>query len=262
MFHCMGGMGGFGAINMISSIFMVMQMMQVMQAVMGHMGQSSIGNLTGSHANLQSLLYPNQGPFMAGGTPTPLTGAPSGPAGDIGNINLEGVLSQVPADRRDAAREHFPYILAECKRQGITNKGQIAYILATSVHESNAGGAMEEFACGSAYEGRSDLGNTQSGDGRRFKGRGYVQITGRRNYQDWSNRLGIDLVNNPDACKDPRVAARVLVEGMMKGTFTGRGLGDYINGSQTDFHNARRTVNGTDRAGLIAGYAQNFMSAL
>lgn len=54
-----------------------------------------------------------------------------------------------------------------------------------------------EFASGAAYEGRRDLGNTQRGDGVRFKGRGLVQITGRANYDRYGKLLGVDLVNNP-----------------------------------------------------------------
>ena len=89
-----------------------------------------------------------------------------------------------------------------------------------------------------------------------------MQLTGRRNYTDWSRRLGMDLVGNPRAVESPEVAAKILVGGMMQGTFTGRGLGSYINGNGTDFVNARRTVNGTDRSGHIAGIAQNLMRAL
>ncbi|MCA9781113.1 MAG: hypothetical protein KC800_30545 [Candidatus Eremiobacteraeota bacterium] len=187
---------------------------------------------------------------------------PCGPAGDIGNVDMNRVLQALPASRRRAAAQHFPYILAECRRQGVTNKAQIAYILATATHESGAGAHMEEFASGRAYEGRRSLGNNQPGDGVRFKGRGYVQLTGRRNYTDWSRRLGMDLVGNPRAVENPEVAAKILVGGMMQGTFTGRGLGSYINGNCTDFVNARRTVNGTDRSGQIAGIAQNLMRAL
>jgi hypothetical protein len=60
------------------------------------------------------------------------------------------------------------------------------------------------------YEGRSDLGNTQEGDGRRFKGRGFVQITGRSNYTTYGNILGVDLVGNPDLALRPDIAANVF----------------------------------------------------
>lgn len=121
---------------------------------------------------------------------------------------------------------------------------------------------MEELASGDAYEGRRDLGNTQPGDGRRFKGRGYVQITGRSNYAKWSQRLGIDLINNPGLASNPAIAAKILVLGMRDGSFTGVGLSNYINGSKQDFFNARRIVNGTDKASLIAQISERYLNAL
>lgn len=191
---------------------------------------------------------------------SPLTNNSEG--SPVSSPQVQNLVNALPASRRQAAAQHFPNILAECQRQGVRDPDQISYILATATHESNAGQAMEEFASGQAYEGRSSLGNTQSGDGPRFKGRGYVQITGRRNYTDWSRRLGMDLVGNPQLAREPRVAARILVEGMMRGTFTGRSLPDYVGNGRTDFTNARRVVNGTDRASSIASIAQRLRSAM
>ena len=208
--------------------------------------------------------YPGaNGPQNPGGMgPGPAGPVPGGPAGVVGNVDVNRLVSVLPQNLQQSARQNFPFIVQEAQRQGVQDKAQLAYILATATHESGAGKYMEEFASGRAYEGRRSLGNTQPGDGVRFKGRGYVQLTGRRNYTDWSRRLGMDLVGNPRLVENPQVAAKILVGGMMGGTFTGRGLGSYINGQQTDFHNARRTVNGTDRAGSIAGIAQRLMSAM
>lgn len=142
------------------------------------------------------------------------------------------------------------------------NANQAAYILATAHHETDHWRVLEEYASGRAYEWRKDLGNTQSGDGARFKGRGFVMITGRRNYTDWSKRAGVDFVSNPSLVSEPEYAVRILIDGMSLGTFTGKSLGEYVNENKSDFYNARRVVNGTDRATLIAGYANNYLNAL
>jgi len=139
---------------------------------------------------------------------------------------------------------------------------QAAYILGTAYHESDRFRTMEEYASGAAYEGRKTLGNTQPGDGTRFKGRGFVQITGRRNYTDWEKRLGVDLVGNPALAARLDHATTILIDGMMLGTFTGKKLPDYVAGAKKDYVNARRVVNGTDRSAMIAGYAKAFEAAL
>src|SRR5690606_29620171 len=115
---------------------------------------------------------------------------------------------------------------------------------------------------GAAYEGRKTLGNTHPGDGKRFKGRGFVQITGRRNYTDWAKRLGVDLVGKPALAARIDHATTILIDGMMLGTFTGKKLPDYVAGAKKDYVGARRVVNGTDRAGIIANYARAFEKAL
>ena len=275
----MGGMNpmvGMGGMNQMFMMMQMMQMMQMMMSMMGSMGGGMGMANGGFHQGMgQALGMPGMGmPMMPGAFPGMMpqmpgqpqgcypAPMPSGPAGPVGNVNVGRLVAALPPSRRRSAAQHFPYILAEARKQGVTNKAQLAYILATATHESGAGAHMEEFASGRAYEGRRSLGNVYAGDGVRYKGRGYVQLTGRRNYSDWSRRLGIDLVNNPNAVKNPQIAAKILVGGMMQGTFTGRGLGSYINGHKTDFVNARRTVNGTDRAGGIAMIAQRLMAAM
>ena len=171
---------------------------------------------------------------------------------------------------RDYARESIPVIYAECMSSGVTLPAQIAYVLATSEHESGCGKWMRELwgptPAQRGYEGRRDLGNTQPGDGLRFRGRGYVQITGRVNYRDWSQRAGVDLIANPDrVASDPSLAAKILVQGMRDGTFTGKKLADYVRpGEEPDFYNARAIINGDKRKNgeAIAGYASNYLAAL
>ena len=94
-----------------------------------------------------------------------------------------------------------------------------------------------------------------------FFGRGYVQLTWEANYRKAGQKLGIDLVRQPELALQPSIAAHILVRGMMEGWFTGKKLSDYI-GDKADYVNARRIVNGTDRAVMIAGYAAKFEQGL
>lgn len=86
---------------------------------------------------------------------------------------------------------------------------ELAAFLGQCAHESAKFTTTKEFADGSQYEGRKDLGNVNPGDGPRYKGRGFIQITGRANYTQASKDLGIDLVNHPELAERPDVATKV-----------------------------------------------------
>lgn len=145
----------------------------------------------------------------------------------------------------------------------ITDVRWAAYMMATVKHEcAERWQPIEEFASGKQYEGRADLGNTERGDGPRFKGRGYVQITGRANYRKFSQRLSVDLVGNPLLALDPPTSYKIASLGMRQGLFTGKGLIDYIHESTCDYRNARRIINGLDRADKIKGHAEKLELAL
>ncbi len=81
-----------------------------------------------------------------------------------------------------------------------------AHFLGQVCHESDGFCTTVEYASGQAYEGRADLGNTQPGDGPRYKGRGLIQLTGRSNYQTYGAKLGIDLMNKPELAAEPKIA--------------------------------------------------------
>lgn len=83
-----------------------------------------------------------------------------------------------------------------------------AAFLAQVAHESGGFIYVREIASGAAYEGRSDLGNTEPGDGERFRGRGLIQITGRANYRDCGAALGVDLLGSPELLETPQLATR------------------------------------------------------
>jgi predicted chitinase len=91
---------------------------------------------------------------------------------------------------RERARLYAPHINAAMLRGEITTLRRAQYFIAQLAHESVDLRYFEEIASGAAYEGRRDLGNTQPGDGRRFKGRGPIQLTGRSNYRGFGIWLG------------------------------------------------------------------------
>ena len=149
-----------------------------------------------------------------------------------------------------------------------------AYMLATVKHECadtwqpiverGARAYFDKYETGTALGRR--LGNSEPGDGWRFRGRGYVQITGRANYARMTQALGLgpeaDLVADPEQALRPAIAYRIMSVGMRKGLFTGKKLGDYLNSQGTDYVNARRIINGLDQAATIAGYARTLESIL
>jgi predicted chitinase len=103
-----------------------------------------------------------------------------------------------------------------------------------------------------------EMGNVQEGDGYRYRGRGYVQLTWRNNYALAGRVLNVDQVDSPDLALQPGLAYRIMSRGMIEGWFTGKKLSDYIHGSKADFIQARRVINGTDEAAAIARYAERY----
>jgi hypothetical protein len=212
-------------------------------------------------------------PVIADDEPQPAPGVPATASAAVpmtSGIDLDLLVDAAQPDFRRFAMESVPVILAECISSGVTLHAQIAYVLATSEHEAGCGKWMKELwgptPVQRSYEGRTDLRNTLPGDGLRFRGRGYVQITGRRNYNQWAHRLGIDIVADPDrVASDPSLAAKILVQGMRDGTFTGKKLLDFIRpGEEPAFFDARAIVNGDKRKNgeKIASHARNYLAAL
>lgn len=102
---------------------------------------------------------------------------------------------------------------------------------------------------------RRQLGNLQEQDAVRYRGRGYVQITGRRNYALFGKLLNLPLLDSPELAEQPAVSFAIAQRGMRDGLFTGKKITEYINESQCDYVNARRVINGRDKAEIIAAYA-------
>ncbi|MDO8039519.1 glycoside hydrolase family 19 protein [Janthinobacterium sp. SUN137] len=91
---------------------------------------------------------------------------------------------------------------------GITTPARQASFLSQVGHESGQLRYVRELASGQAYEGRTDLGNTQRGDGVRFRGRGLLQVTGRANYAACGKALGLDLLAQPELLEQAVNACR------------------------------------------------------
>lgn len=156
-------------------------------------------------------------------------------------------------------------LIEKCLEVGVDDIKQIAYVLATAYHESNRFKAKEEYGQGRGrpYGNQSYIWSNKKDS---FHGRGWVQLTWLGNYGQFTARLSvvtgeeIDLINNPELILErDDINAYITVVGMKEGLFTGKALSDYLG---DDYINARRIVNGTDKASLIAGYARKFEEAL
>jgi putative chitinase len=169
-----------------------------------------------------------------------------------------GRLTQSQVDGIDA-------ILDEWDAEGLTDTRWLAYMLATVFHETaqhmqpitEFGGVhyFDKYDTGSLA---ARLGNTPEadGDGYKYRGRGLVQITGHANYQKFG------LADDPDKALDPKTATKIMFIGMRDGMFTGLKLSSYFRGNLADWVNARRIINGLDKANLIADYAKKFAAAI
>jgi len=125
------------------------------------------------------------------------------------NIGIEILRNIVPGAKESYLKTLVDTFNANAKRYGLTTPERVAAFIAQVAHESDGLKTTQEYASGAAYEGRSDLGNTQPGDGQRFKGRGFIQTTGRTNYVDTSKALFGDssiLLNNPSLLENPKNA--------------------------------------------------------
>ena len=252
--------------------------------------------------------------------PTPQAATPAADSPALQAV-IDAVLTVVDQGDLDRARDHVPGIVRQCALSGVDNADQVAYILATADHESGFGqerysrseslvedhNPFKQTASGwearvhtngktvrasteeeleilywdSAYGHKLDN-SPGTTDARDYRGRGYVQLTGRTNYEEMTNHLNevgfsyqidgqtwgangtpIDLLTHPDHVnRVPELAARILVDGSMLGSFTGRGLDQYINEGGSDFTNARRVINGTDRAADIAAIAERYAAVV
>lgn len=158
-------------------------------------------------------------------------------------------------------------LIAACQSEKMTDVRQVAYVLATSYHETTTlvlgrwrrtMQPVEEIGRGAD----KPYGKPAGPYGHIYYGRGDCELTWLTNYQKVGLYLGIDLVRYPNQALYPAISAKILVVGMTLGWYTGRKLSDYINETKCDYLNARRVVNSLDCASMIAEYAKWFEHAL
>jgi putative chitinase len=150
----------------------------------------------------------------------------------------------------------------------VTGRQQLAYCLATFDWETaHTLRPIDEYGGTDYFNQRygpqtavgKQLGNTEAGDGARFHGRGYVQLTGRTNYARAGKQVGADLLGDPDQAKNPPIAWRIASTGMLEGWFTGKRLDAFFRqGQMPQWEDARTIINGHDQAGKIALLGRQF----
>ena len=159
---------------------------------------------------------------------------------------IQSVLQAVPAQSREAALKNIPYIVNALRDEGILTPNVFAYALATIQHET-AGtfNPIEE------YYGRSQAQRLGYSGGQNYFGRGYIQLTHDYNYKDMGEKLGVDLLNNPELALDPNVAAKILAKFIKE-----RGVAALAE--KGDFVDARRPINPDNKGYSIAQIANNY----
>jgi hypothetical protein len=160
------------------------------------------------------------------------------------------------------AQDHVKGMEALLDAAGGLAADETAYILATAYHETAA--TMQPIAEYGKGKGRK-YGVPGRNAGQVPYGRGFVQTTWDANYERTDRELGLGgrlIANYNLLLTDTAMAAQVAARGMVEGWYTGKKLSDYFAGDKCDFVNARRIINGTDKAEKIAGHARIFLKAI
>ena len=122
------------------------------------------------------------------------------------NITAAMLNEIAPGANQTIVNGLVPYLNQYLPQYGIDTLSRMKHFFGQAAEESASFRTLTEYASGAEYEGRTDLGNTQAGDGVRYKGRGIFQITGRSNYTTIGTKLGVDLVDNPALAATPQIA--------------------------------------------------------
>jgi predicted chitinase len=161
-------------------------------------------------------------------------------AGTTFNLDAAGIAEATGCPAANVTR-FWPGIQAACLENGLTDRASVIAVIATIATEVGSFEPINERGDDTYftkhYEGRANLGNVQPGDGVRFHGRGFIQVTGRANYRTYGEKLGVALENQPELALDADVATRIL--GCY---FKDHGIADVAR--KGDWKGVRRKVNG------------------
>ncbi|MBW4522559.1 MAG: hypothetical protein KME16_23175 [Scytolyngbya sp. HA4215-MV1] len=153
----------------------------------------------------------------------------------------ERVAGLIPNASLGDVKKYLPEVLKALDEHTILERLTLVATLGTIGVETGGFRPINEFGgtdyFKEQYEGRSDLGNTQPGDGARYHGRGFIQITGRANYREYGKRLNVKLEENPELGLDAKIAAQILAL-----YFVDRGVNKAAQNQ--DWEKVRRLVNG------------------
>jgi putative chitinase len=189
------------------------------------------------------------------------------------NLSAEEIAKATGSSLANAEKFR-PYLNKYMEKYGINTPNRILAFLSQLGTESGGLQYTLEIASGTAYEGRTDLGNIYAGDGKKFKGRGLIQLTGRSNYSSMSQKVGKDLVTNPELVEQPELATQVSAVFWADKTRKGLTLNQWADKfdltqpidstTNWDIHeNITRAINGgtngiNDRASRLSSGAQIF----
>ena len=185
----------------------------------------------------------------------------------ISEINQALFFGRITKSQVDGI--HFK--LDAWEKSGLTDIRWLAYMLATSYHETaRTMQPIEEYGKGKGRPYGQKLRHDRKSytfPDKLYYGRGDVQLTWYENYEVMGRLLGIPLLEQPELALKPDVSARIMIEGMTRGKsnrgdFTGVSLENYFNAVKDDPVHARRIINGLDRDNLIAGYHNKFLAAI
>jgi len=159
------------------------------------------------------------------------------------------VSDMFPSTPLNNIKTHLPLVLAALKKFELDDRDMILMALATIRAETEGFVPISEFksrfntppggAPFSLYDNRRDIGNRGRFDGQNFKGRGFIQLTGRANYEKIGSQIGVDLIGNPELANDPTIAAEILAQ-FLKNTERSIRTALLVG----DLRAARRRVNG------------------